>query len=179
MKRMTEKATRWIVTRHAHPAPYCAASWQRKLTTGVDTGGDSKMKGLRRAVEDLQMAIEGYDWVEASADAAYLECDATQRGPRAKFKLDAARTACGHLERALSDTGKELDVNVSHGTSMSLDGRLFIARLMNEGHNRLHRLQTDAKAVEQLLLSSPTPTSVPCNKYIANNDDDDPPSYTK
>lgn len=167
---MIKKASRWLVLLRGHPAGYTAASWRRKLTTGAGAGNDSEVMGLRRTVEGLKMAIEGYDWVDASADAAYLECDATQRGPRAQFKLDAVHAACAQLERALSDAGNALDGDMSGGTALSLDNRIFIARLMSEGHSRLHRLQSNAKVVEQRLLNSPTPVS--CNHFGQTNNDD-------
>lgn len=123
---------------------------------------------LRHATDQLAFAIEGSDWVEASADAAFLERHATERPPRAQFSVIAGRNACTHVEQALLDVhhllaaittvenvnstkAQQLLQEQQNARTLVLEQVAVAKQLVSKGYQCVKQLRSDVATAEQRL----------------------------
>lgn len=132
-------------------------------TKHKDDKKDTTLTQLRRATDRLAFAIEGTDWVEASANTAFLERHASERPPRAHFSIIAGRNACTLVEQALLDVHHLLAATTPtenpNDTSQHQDGQTALCdevvtakQLVDKGYHCVKQLRTDVATAEQRLV---------------------------
>lgn len=132
---------------------------KRSFSKAVDEREDVNAR-LREATDRLSFAIDGADWVRASADTAFLERDPSDRPPRVHFSVIAGRDACNLIDRALLDV-HHLLAQASHSSATmparrppasSLDDPVRCAeQLLGQGYQRVKQLRSDVAVNERLL----------------------------
>lgn len=87
------------------------------------------------------MAVDGCDWVEASAEVAYLEREVTDRPPRAHFTEHAARNA----QRLLQSSIKKTESTLKRLPHAPLEIKRHASEAVVNARMRLVQLEHDMK----------------------------------
>lgn len=87
------------------------------------------------------MAVDGCNWVEASAEVAYLEREVTDRPPRAHFTENAARNAQHLLQSSIKRTESAL----KRLPQAPLDIKRHASEAVVNARMRLIQLEDDMK----------------------------------
>lgn len=150
-------------TRITHRYTTTCSSTTTTTSKHKDDKKDTALTQLRRATDKLAFAIEGTDWVEASANTAFLERHATERPPRAHFSIIAGRNACTLVEQALLEVHHLLaattPIAIPNDTPQHQDGHSALCeevttakQLVDKGYQCVKQLRTDVATAEQRLL---------------------------
>lgn len=96
---------------------------------------------LKTVINALDMAVDGCDWVEQSAEVAYLEREVTDRPPRAQFTENAARNA----QRLLQSSIKKTESTLKRLPHAPLEIKRHASEAVVNARMRLVQLEHDMK----------------------------------